>query len=281
VWICPVSNGHLQATGRDARGRKQYRYHPRWHAVRDETKYERLLRFARTLPRIRERVQQDLDQPGLARTKLLAMVVRLLETTFIRIGNEEYARSNGSFGLTTLQGRHVQVDGTRIRFQFRGKSGKVRRVAITDRRLAELVRRCRELPGKELFQYLDESGEPQSIDSADVNEYLRSISGEDFTAKDFRTWAGTVLAARWLMGAGGGRPRGPSAVVAAARAVAEQLGNTPAVCRKAYIHPLLLACHQDPTVLERWKASARGRVRAGLSRVESRLIRFLATFPAG
>jgi len=282
VWICTLPDGHLQATGRDARGRKQYRYHPRWRAVRDETKYGRLLRFARTLPRIRARVQQDLDQPGLSRTKLLAMVVQLLETTFIRIGNEEYARSNGSFGLTTLQGHHVEVNGTRIHFQFRGKSGKVRRVAITNGRLARLVRRCRELPGKELFQYLDENGEPQPIGSADVNEYLKLISGQDFTAKDFRTWAGSLLAACRLMEEGGAatRPVGSSAAVATVRAVAEQLGNTPAVCRKAYIHPLLLACYEDPPILERWDQSARGRVRAGLSPAESRLIRFLAMFPA-
>ena len=198
VWICVQPEGHLQATGRDARGRKQYRYHPRWRAVRDETKYERMVVFGETLPRIRERVAKDLAEQGLSRTRVLAMVVRLLETTFIRVGNEEYARTNGSFGLTTLKDRHVQVDGSRIRFRFRGKSGKSHAITLTDVRMARLVRRCRDLPGQDLFQYLDANNDPQPVSSSDVNDYLREISGQDFTAKDFRTWAGTLLASRKL-----------------------------------------------------------------------------------
>jgi DNA topoisomerase-1 len=277
VWICPIANGHLQGTGRDARGRKQYRYHPRWSVVRGETKYGRMLAFASALPKIRQRVEEDLRGPGLTRTKLLAMVVRLLETTFIRIGNEQYARENGSFGLTTLQGRHIAVNGATIRFRFRGKSGKIGEVEITDRRLAGLVRRCRDLPGKELLQYIDEDGQPQPIDSADVNEYLQSISGDEFTAKDFRTWAGTLLAARCLAQSelAPSATARRSAVVATARAVAGSLGNTPAICRKAYIHPAILAGHQDEKTFDRWRKSAIGGARAGLSDEESRLLRFL------
>src|SRR5881396_2020055 len=195
VWICPTATGHIQAVGRDARGRKQYRYHSRWREVRDQTKYARLIEFGRALPRIRKRVEQDLGRAGLPREKVLAAVLRLLETTLIRVGNEEYARHNHSYGLTTLRSQHVTIDGTRLRFEFRGKGGKRHAVALTDRRLARVVRRCQELPGHELFQYLDDEGNRQSIDSADVNAYLREIGGDDFTAKDFRTWGGTVLAA--------------------------------------------------------------------------------------
>ena len=195
VWICPDPNGHLQATGRDARGRKQYRYHPRWREVRDGNKYERMIAFGRALPLIRSRVQKDLARPGLSREKILATVVRLLELTLIRVGNEEYAKSNDSFGLATMRDRHVQVNGSMLRFQFRGKSGIVHTVDLEDRRLARIVRRSRELPGYELFQYIDEAGERRTIDAADVNAYLKAIAGNEFTAKDFRTWAGTVLAA--------------------------------------------------------------------------------------
>src|SRR2546423_1625725 len=195
VWICPQPNGHIQATGRDAKGRKQYRYHPRWRAVRDETKYSRLIAFGEALPTIRARVEHDLGLPGLPREKVLATVVRLLETTLIRVGNEEYARQNRSYGLTTLRNRHVDVRGTELRFHFRGKSGKEHEVALHDRRLARVMRRLQELPGQELFQYVDEDGTRASIDSDDVNAYLREIAGEDFSAKDFRTWAGTVLCA--------------------------------------------------------------------------------------
>jgi DNA topoisomerase-1 len=239
VWICPAPDGHLQASGRDARGRKQYRYHPRWRAVRDETKYTRMIAFAAALPAIRRKVADDLDRAGLPREKVLATVVRLLETTLIRVGNEEYARANGSFGLTTLRARHVDVDGSTLTFEFRGKGGRRHRVGVSDRRLARIVRRCQELPGQELFQYVDDDGERRTISSGDVNDYLRTISGEDFTAKDFRTWAGTVLAARALAEI----PAFTSATAArrnvarAVERVAESLGNTPAVCRKGYIHP--------------------------------------------
>ena len=195
VWICPSENGHIQVTARDARGRKQYRYHARWRATRDETKYEKVTAFARALPSIRRQVEQHMQLPGLPREKVLAAVVRLLESTFIRIGNEKYVRHDGSFGLTTLRDQHVQVNGQRIRFKFRGKSGKQHEIELDDRRLARIVRRCRDLPGYELFQYIDDDGEPRTIVSEDVNDYLRSITGEDYTAKDFRTWAGTVLAA--------------------------------------------------------------------------------------
>src|SRR5579864_8136248 len=198
VWICPVENGHLQATGRDARGRKQYRYHARWRAVRDETKYGRMLAFAHVLPHIRARVAEDLAKPGLPREKVLATVVKLLESTLIRVGNEEYAKENGSFGLTTMRARHVDVSGSQLRFSFRGKSGKSHAIEVKDRRLAAIVKRCQDLPGQELFQYLDDAGERQTIDSADVNDYLRELGGDYFTAKDFRTWVGTVYCAQAL-----------------------------------------------------------------------------------
>jgi DNA topoisomerase-1 len=239
VWICPRSDGHLQAVGRDARGRKQYRYHPRWRVVRDRTKYDHMVAFAKALPGIRRRVRADLRRSELPREKVLAAVVQLLESTQIRIGNEEYARENRSYGLTTLRDRHVEVSSTRLRFRFRGKSGKMREIAITDRRLARIVRRCQEIPGQELFQYIDEQGETRSVDSGDVNAYLREISGADFTAKDFRTWAGTVLACAALRRLAPARTKNEARknVVRAIAEVAERLGNTPAVCRKAYIHP--------------------------------------------
>jgi DNA topoisomerase-1 len=251
VWICPAANGHLQATGRDARGRKQYRYHPDWRAVRDETKFGRMVAFGEALPRLRARLERDLALPGLARDKVLATVVRLLETTLIRVGNEEYARDNRSFGLTTLRNRHVTVDGSTLSFHFRGKSGKDHTVAVADRRLARVVRACRDLPGHELFQYVDESGARQAVDSADVNDYLRTVTGEDFSAKDFRTWGGTVLALAALLAgecgtgeaAGAGEaaaaaPRDARQVVnAAIKQVAARLGNRPAICRKYYVHP--------------------------------------------
>src|SRR2546422_7617908 len=198
VWICPDPRGHLQATGRDARRRKQYRYHSRWREVRDAVKYDRMLAFAAALPKIREQTDRDLERPGMPREKVLATVVRLLEETRIRVGNEEYRKENGSFGLTTLRNRHVDVIGSGVRFTFRGKSGKHHQVELQDRRLARIIKRFLEIPGQELFQYLDENGEPRAIESADVNDYLREVSGEDFTAKDFRTWAGTILAARFL-----------------------------------------------------------------------------------
>jgi DNA topoisomerase I len=245
VWICPDARGHLQATGRDGKGRKQYRYHPRWREVRDTVKYDRMLAFAEALPRIREQVDRDLAQPQLTRQRVVATVIRLLEDTLIRVGNDEYRRQNKSFGLTTLRNRHVAVDGSTIRFHFRGKHGKVHDVSITDRRLARTVKRCREIPGQELFQYLDNDGQHHSINSADVNAYLRDVSGEDFTAKDFRTWAGTVLAARFF------RQIEPAVTEAETRRqvvrtieqVASQLGNTVAVCRKCYVHPAVVEAY--------------------------------------
>ena len=234
VWICPRADGHLQATGRDARGRKQYRYHRSWREVRDETKYGRMLAFARALPRIRRRVRQDLALAGLPRDKVLAAIVHLLEATRMRVGNEEYARENNSFGLTTLRVSQVRVRGSTMRFRFRGKSGIWHEFALSDRTLAALVRRMRDLPGYELFQYLDERGETRAVDSADVNGYIRNAAGEEFTSKDFRTWAGTVLAAEAL------HKFGKDGLSAAIEHVARQLGNTKAVCRKCYIHPAVI-----------------------------------------
>ena len=243
--ICPNPKGHLQATGRDAKGRKQSRYHPRWREVRDETKYERMLMFGVALPNIRERVEQDLGLSGLPRQKVLAAIVRLMEITLIRIGNEEYARENHSFGLTTMRGRHVRVDGATVTFKFQGKSGVRHTIDINDRRLAKIVQRCQDIPGYELFQYVDGDGEPHTIDSADVNEYLREVSNQDFTAKDFRTWAGTVLACMMLreFEAFESETQAKKNIVQAIKAVAERLGNTPSVCRKCYVHPTVLECY--------------------------------------
>lgn len=245
VWICPDPRGHLQATGRDARGRKQYRYHPRWREVRDTVKYDRMLAFAQALPKIRERTDADLERSGLPREKVLATIVRLLEETRIRIGNEEYRKENGSYGLTTLRNRHVNVVGADVRFTFRGKSGKQHAIELRDARMARIIKRVREIPGQELFQYVDEDGGPKALDSADVNEYLKEITGEDFTAKDFRTWAGTILAARFLREAAGAvNTRGAKKhIVRAIARVAEELGNTPAVAKKGYIHPAVIAAY--------------------------------------
>jgi DNA topoisomerase-1 len=281
VWICTIANGHIQATGRDARGRKQYRYHQRWREVRDATKYERMVLFGHTLPRIRSRVDADLALPGLPRDKLLATIVRLLETTFKRVGNEEYARTNGSFGLTTLMNRHVAIEGARLRFSFRGKSGKVHVIRVNDRRLAGLVRRCRELPGQDLFQYLDDAGEPQPITSADVNDYLRLVSDQEFTAKDFRTWAGTQLAASNLAEARAFDPdvNPKSALVSAVESVAEQLGNTVAICRKCYIHPSVLDAYENRELFDFWMNKCIGcDAQPGLSAEETALLAFLEKY---
>jgi DNA topoisomerase-1 len=257
VWICPSPRGHIQATGRDAKGRKQYRYHPRWRAVRDDTKYSRLIDFAEALPHIRARTSADLTGAGLNRDNVLAVVVQLLEVTLIRVGNEEYARQNRSFGLTTLRSRHVDIDGASICFEFRGKGGKMHSVDVRDRRLASVVRRLRDLPGQDLFQYVNGDGERRSITSGDVNDYLRRISGQDFTAKDFRTWAGTVLAAQALaaIGESDSDAEGKQNVVTAIESVAAQLGNTPAVCRKCYVHPEVIDAYLDGVTLA---AAARG-----------------------
>jgi DNA topoisomerase-1 len=252
VWICPQEDGHLQATGRDARRRKQYRYHERWREVRDESKYGRLVEFGRALPRIRRQVTRDLARAGMPREKVLATIVRLLETTFIRVGNEEYARQNESFGLTTLRERQVRVDGARLRFRFRGKSGVPHEIALTDRRIARIVSHLQELPGQELFQFVDDDGSTRAIQSDDVNGYLKSIAGGDFTSKDFRTWAATLLCARALRRLP--PPPSPSAgkreVAAAIQAVARELRNTPAVCRKCYVHPAVVSCYLDGRLQE-------------------------------
>ena len=252
VWICPQPNGHLQATGRDARGRKQYRYHPKWRATRDEVKYERMLKFGQALPAIRAEVDRALGLPGLPREKVLATIVYLLEATMMRVGNEESARTNKSFGLTTLRNRHVKVDGSEIAFRFRGKSGVYHKVKVQDRRLARIIARARDLPGQELFQYVDDEGETHSIDSSDVNDYLRSITGEEYTAKDFRTWSGTVLAALALQEFEkfDSEAQAKKNIVRAIESVAEKLGNTPSICRKCYVHPAVLDAYLEGTVLE-------------------------------
>jgi DNA topoisomerase-1 len=250
VWICRWPNGHLQASGRDARGRKQYRYHDRWHERRGTEKFDRMLAFAGALPAIRARCDEDLARRGLPREKVLAAVVRLLELTLIRVGNDEYARLNRSFGLTTLRDRHARVKGTAIRFRFRGKSGQTHEVGLRDRRLASVVRRCQELPGQELFQYVDEAGDVQDIASDDVNAYLRDASAGDFTAKDFRTWAGTVLAYRALraLQPGDDERTARRNVVEAIRQTAGALGNTPAVARRSYVHPAVLDAYLDGAI---------------------------------
>jgi len=278
VWICANPRGHIQATGRDARGRKQYRYHPRWRATRDETKYGRMIAFGEALPRIRARLEHDLALPGLPREKVLATVVTLMERTAIRVGNEEYAKANDSFGLTTLRNRHVAVTGERLHFAFRGNSGKRHTIDVADRRLARIVGRCKDIPGWELFQYLDESGARCPIGSADVNDYVREISGADFTAKDFRTWAGTVLAAKAL------RDVGAAKTATAARQnltrgitrVAEQLGNTVAVCRKSYVHPAVVDGYLAGTLLDALERHAKTiSTPAGLSKDEALVLALL------
>ncbi len=247
VWINPNPRGHIQATGRDARGRKQYRYHTKWRATRNETKFSRMIAFGEALPAVREHVASDLGRQGLPREKTLAIVVRLLDESLIRVGNIEYARDNDSYGLTTLQDEHVDVSGATMRFAFRGKSGKLQEVDVRDPRLARLVKRLQDLPGQDLFQFLNGDDEPQTIDSEDVNTYLREIAGEEFTAKDFRTWAGTVLAARSLRDLGPfDTPTAMKAnIVAAIDAVAARLGNTRAVCRSSYIHPAILLGYEN------------------------------------
>lgn len=252
LWIAPSANGHIQATGRDARRRKQYIYHERWREVRDETKYERMAAFGQALPKIRRRVKKDLGLPGLSRNKVLATIVQLLERTFIRVGNAEYARENKSFGLTTMQDRHVKVKGAKLRFRFRGKSGREHDVDLTDRRVAKIVARLQDLPGQELFQYVDEQGEVRNVTSQDVNDYLREITGQDFSAKDFRTWAGTVLAAIALNALGGfeTQKQAKANIKEAIGAVARILGNTPAICRKCYVHPAILEAYLQGDAIE-------------------------------
>jgi DNA topoisomerase-1 len=250
VWICARANGHLQAVGRDARGRLQYRYHPHWREVRDSAKYEHVLAFARALPRIRRRVRRDSSRHAMSREKVLATVVRLLEVTLIRVGSEEYVKANQSFGLSTMRDRHVAVRGESIQFRFRGKSGKHHAIRVTDRKLARVLRRLQELPGQRLFQYVDSDGELRDVESSDVNAYLHEISGADFTAKDFRTWAGTVLAATSLreMEKFDSDAQAKRNILAAIERTSAQLGNTPAICRKCYVHPAVLDAYLDGTL---------------------------------
>ena len=267
VWICPIANGHIQATARDARGRKQYRYHKRWRETRDENKYERMLAFAQVLPNIRKRIESDISLPGLPREKVLATIVQLLETTAIRVGNDEYAKDNNSFGLTTLRNKHAKVSGATVRFAFRGKSGVRHALDLRDRRLARIIRQCQDLPGQQLFEYVDDDGATHAIDSADVNDYIRDVSGEEFSAKDFRTWAGTVTCAVLLAGETIEETQTDrkQRVVAVIKDVAKRLGNTPAICRKCYVHPAIV-----DTYLEQGRlAPARAlRAREGLTSEE-------------
>ena len=260
VWICAQANGHIQATGRDARKRKQYRYHERWREARDATKYERSVAFGDVLPRIRARVSADLRRTTLSRERVLATIVRLLDTTYIRVGNEEYARENKSFGLTTMKERHVEVEGGKVRFQFRGKSGKQHSVDVSDRRVARVITRLQELPGQDLFQWVDEEGELHGVESDDVNAYIREASGDDFTAKDFRTWAGTVLAAWALqeLGEYTSTAQAKKHMVSAVESVAKRLGNTPAVCRRCYVHPEVITAHLDGRLLRTLGQRAEG-----------------------
>jgi DNA topoisomerase-1 len=280
VWICPIPDGHLQATGRDSKGRKQYRYHARWREIRDATKYNRMIAFGQALPLLRKQVDAGLSRPGLPREKVLATVVKLLETTLIRVGNTEYARHNRSFGLTTMRDRHVEIAGSNLRFVFRGKGGKQYTVDIKDRRLARIVKRCQDIPGHELFQYIDDAGQRQMVDSSDVNEYLREITGQDFTAKDFRTWAGTMLAALALQEFEqfDTQAQAKKNIVQAIERVAEWLGNTPSICRKCYIHPEVIDAYMEGSLLEVLKQRAEQALvesLSGLSSEEGAVLAFL------
>jgi DNA topoisomerase I len=252
VWITTSPNGHIQATGRDARGRKQYIYHPEWDTIRNQTKFSRMIGFGKILPVIRKRIDEDLGLRGLPREKVLAVILSLLDKTYIRVGNEEYAKSNKSFGLTTLRNKHISIEGSRVRFLFKGKSGKIWQVQLKDRRIARLIKQCQELPGQEVFSYIDEEGNQQTVDSGDVNSYLKEISGEDFTAKDFRTWNGTVIAAIELynLGPSLGVKEEKRKIALAVKKVSTELINTPSICRKYYIHPDILTSYADRTLLK-------------------------------
>ncbi|GAC1399869.1 MAG: DNA topoisomerase IB [Ktedonobacteraceae bacterium] len=255
VWICVNPRGHIQATGRDAKGRKQYRYHPKWREIRDETKYDRMMEFGKALPLIRERVEHDLKLSGLPREKVLATIVRLLDTTSIRIGNEEYARENGSFGLTTMRDNHVEVEGTKVEFHFRGKSGKEHTIDVKDRQLAKIIKRFQALPGHKLFQYYDEQNMLHVIESDDVNTYLHQITEQEFTAKDFRTWAGTVIATCALQDLGEyeTQTQAKKNVVRAIETASKHLGNTPTICRKSYVHPEIIDAYLNGSLLKALK----------------------------
>jgi DNA topoisomerase-1 len=278
VWICPSANGHIQATGRDARRRKQYRYHERWREARDATKYERTIAFGDALPRIRAQVGRDLRRRDLGRERVLAAIVRLLDTTYIRVGNEEYARENRSFGLTTMRGDHVDTDGSTLRFEFRGKGGKRHTVDVTDRRVARVVTRLQELPGQQLFQWVDDLGEVRGVESDDVNAYIREAAGDDFTAKDFRTWGGTVLAAWALreLGEYASPAEAKRQVIEAVESVARDLGNTPAVCRRCYVHPEVIDAHLDGRLVRALERRAEETLSDGLDDLTSREVAVLA-----
>ena len=266
VWICPFADGHIQATGRDAKGRKQYRYHPRFREVRESTKYEHVVAFAEALPGIRAKVREHMGLRGLPREKVLATVVHLLQTTLIRVGNDDYAKQNNSYGLTTLKNRHVAVDGNEVRFRFTGKSGKHWSLRVRDRRIAKIIRACQELPGQELLQYLDEEGKPQDVTSSDVNAYLKEITGQDVTAKDFRTWAGTVLAAMALheLKSFDSAAQAKRNLRAAIENVAARLGNTPTICRKCYVHPEVLTSYLDGNLILEIKSAVEAELREEL-----------------
>jgi DNA topoisomerase I len=270
VWICAKANGHLQATGRDARGRKQYRYHPQFREVRDSTKYEHMLEFARALPAVRARLAEHMALRGLPREKVLATVVHLLETTLIRVGNDDYAKENKSYGLTTLRNPHVKVEGSELRFEFKGKSGKQWRLQVKDRRIAKIIRACQELPGQRLFQYKDEAGEVREVTSADVNAYLKEITGRDITAKDFRTWAGTVMAAMALreFEEFDNKAAQKKNLKAAIERVASRLGNTPTICRKCYIHPEVLNAYAEGPLLIEMKEQVEEALRGDLAQLK-------------
>ena len=280
VWISPHENGHIQAVGRDARGRKQYRYHENWRKQRDENKYGRMLAFARALPKIRRQVAADLKRSGMPREKVLATVVALLETTLIRVGNDEYARQNKSYGLTTMRDGHAKIAGSQVSFAFRGKSGKNHEINVRDPQLAKIVRHCQELPGQELFAYVGEDGTTRDVTSQDVNDYIRACIGEEFTAKDFRTWAGTVLAAIALreLQSVEHKKQAKKNLVAAIQSVAERLGNTPAVCRKCYVHPEILESYLSGETIETLKQRANERVNCGGMRAdETSVLKLLQT----
>jgi DNA topoisomerase-1 len=282
VWICPRANGHLQATGRDARGRKQYRYHPQFREVRESTKYEHMMEFARALPAIRGKLAEHMALRGLPREKVLATVVHLLETTLIRVGNDDYAKENKSYGLTTLRNPHVKVEGAELRFQFKGKSGKQWRLQVKDRRIAKIIRACQDLPGQRLFQYVDEDGEVREVTSADVNAYLKEITGREITAKDFRTWAGTVMAALALQEfeAFDTKATQKKNLKAAIERVAARLGNTPTICRKCYIHPEVLNAYAEGQLLVEVKQRVEDELRADLAALKPEEAAVLAMLEA-
>lgn len=279
VWICPSPNGHIQATGLDERGRKQYRYHEKWRQARDENKYERILAFAQVLPKIRRTTRRHIKQRGLSREKVLAAIVQLLEKTMIRIGNQQYAKENHSFGLTTMRNRHAKVRGTKVHFDFKGKSGKHHEIDLQDATLARVISKLQDLPGQELFQYQDEAGEIISIGSSDVNDYLKQITGDDFTAKDFRTWSGTVLASLALQEFEkfDSQTQAKKNIVKAIENVARQLGNTPSICRKCYVHPAILESYLDGTMLQTLQRKTEATLKnlRGLSAEEAAVLAFL------